>query len=571
MTVCEMNKPFTPRDIKSLSSTKELVYTNAERFGDKPLYIYVENKEKKTYTYNDNKETFDAFGTALFRLGLNGKAVSLCTEQHPHWIASFLSVIAAGGVIVPLDRELLPEQLAGFIKLTESEAVILSARELKMLSAELSDMTSVKHIIIIGQDTLPEGFDDERIKTFTSLVEKGKELLASGDTGFLDFERDNRSTACILFTSGTTGTSKGVMLSEYNILFSTVQCCRMVANDDKDVFVSVLPIHHTFALTTNHLSMSYLGGTTFMNDSLKHTFKNITEVKPTCLILVPLFLETMDKKIWDNIKKQGKEKQVKALMKMSNAMRKTGIDMRKTLFEKILNSFGGNLHHIIVGGAPLDPEIIRDFDAFGITVVEGYGITECCPLISVNPFSKRKIGSAGLVADGLEARIGDPNELGEGEIQVRGGNVFTGYYKNEEATKEAFTEDGWFCTGDIGRIDKDNYIYITGRKKNVIIASNGKNVYPEELEEYLNKSDIIKEAAVIGRNTADGVVITALIYPDKDVCGDMDDKELYEKIFSEINLINKGLPTFKHITALEIRDSEFEKTTTRKIKRFLLK
>jgi long-chain acyl-CoA synthetase len=317
--------------------------------------------------------------------------------------------------------------------------------------------------------------------------------------------------------------------------------------------------------------MSYLGGTTFMNDSLKHTFKNITEVKPTCLILVPLFLETMDKKIWDNIKKQGKEKQVKALMKMSNAMRKTGIDMRKTLFEKILNSFGGNLHHIIVGGAPLDPEIIRDFDAFGITVVEGYGITECCPLISVNPFSKRKIGSAGLVADGLEARIGDPNELGEGEIQVRGGNVFTGYYKNEEATKEAFTDDGWFCTGDIGRIDKDNYIYITGRKKNVIIASNGKNVYPEELEEYLNKSDIIKEAAVIGRNTADGIVITALIYPDKDVCGDMDDKELYEKIFSEINLINKGLPTFKHITALEIRDREFEKTTTRKIKRFLLK
>ena len=258
-------------------------------------------------------------------------------------------------------------------------------------------------------------------------------------------------------------------------------------------------------------------------------------------------------------------------MTMSNGMRHAGIDMRKTLFEKILNSFGGNLNQIVVGGAPLDPGIIRDFDAFGVTVVEGYGITECCPLISVNPHDWRKFGSAGIVADGLEAKISEPNEAGEGEILVRGGNVFMGYYKNEEATKDAITEDGWFRTGDIGYLDKDNFVYITGRKKNVIIASNGKNVYPEELEEYLNKCEIIKEAVVIGRNSDDGVVITALIYPDKDVCGDINDNELYEKIFSEINLINKGLPTFKHITAIEIRDREFEKTTTRKIKRFLLK
>ena len=566
-----MKKKFSPRDIRSLESVKDLVYTNAERFGDKPLYIYLQNKEQITYTYNEHKDVFNAFGTALFELGLNDKKIALCSDQHPHWVASFLSVIAAGGVIVPLDRELAAEQLAGFINITESEAVIISTRELKLLSGCLSKLKTVKHIIIIGQYDVPEDINDERIVSFSSLVDKGNSLLEAGDTGFLDFQRDNNSLACILFTSGTTGTSKGVMLSEYNLMFSTVQCSRMVSNDETDVFVSVLPIHHTFALTTNHLAMSYLGGTAFMNDSLKHTFKNITEVKPTCLILVPLFLETMDKKIWDNIRKQGKEKQVRALMKMSNGMRKAGIDMRKTLFEKILNSFGGNLRHIIVGGAPLDPEIIRDFDAFGITVVEGYGITECCPLISVNPYNWRKIGSAGLVADGLEARIDEPDSSGDGEIVVRGGNVFTGYYKNEEATKDAFTEDGWFKTGDIGHIDGDDFVYITGRKKNVIIASNGKNVYPEELEEYLNKCDIIKESVVLGRNTDDGVIITALIYPDKDVIGDIDESELYEKIFSEINLINKGLPTFKHITAIEIRDREFEKTTTKKIKRFLLK
>ena len=565
-----MKKKFKPRDINSLSSVKELVYSNADMYGDKSLYIYIEEKERKTFTYNDQKTTFDALGTALFDLGLDGKHIALCSDQHPDWISTFLSVIASGGVIIPLDRELQPEQLAGFISLTKSEAVFVSEREYGMLEPHFPELTTVRHIVITGARP-KEPLKDDRVILFDDLIDRGKTLIEAGDGRFAACERDVHDLACILFTSGTTGTSKGVMLSEYNILFSTVQCCRMVSPDEHDVFVSVLPIHHTFALTTNHLAMSHLGCTAFMNDSLKRTFKNITEVKPTCLILVPLFLETMDKKIWENIRKQGKEKQVRAMMKASNAMRKAGIDMRRTLFSKILNSFGGNLEQIIVGGAPLDPAIIRDFDAFGVTVVEGYGITECCPLISVNPYNWRKIGSAGLVADGLEARIDEPSETGDGEIQVRGGNVFMGYYENEAATKEAFTEDGWFRTGDIGHMDKDNFIYITGRKKNVIIASNGKNVYPEELEEYLLKSPIIKEAVVIGRKGDEGIVITALIYPDPDVVADLDEKELYEKIFSEINLINKGLPTFKHITALEIRDSEFEKTTTKKIKRFLLK
>ena len=563
-------KKFVPREFKRLSSVEELVYTAAGRFGDKPLYYYIEDKEKKTFTYNDHKHSFDALRAALTDMRLGGKTVSLCGDQHPDWITTFLSVIGCGGVIVPLDRELQAEQLAGFVSITESETLFVSEREYKMLLPYFDTLPLLRAVVIIGAHPVDE-INDEKVVLFDDLIEKGEKLIADGTYVPGTFKADPARLSCILFTSGTTGTSKGVMISEYNILFSVIQCCKMVSNDENDVFVSVLPIHHTFALITNHLAMSHIGATSFMNDSLKHTFKNITEVKPTCLILVPLFLETMDKKIWDNVKKQGKEKQVRALMKASNAMRKAGIDMRKTFFSGILNAFGGNLDRIIVGGAPIDPEILRDFDAFGITVVEGYGITECCPLISVNPLKQRKFGSAGLIADGLEARIDEPAETGDGEIQVRGGNVFMGYYKNDAATKEAFTEDGWFRTGDIGIIDEDGYIFITGRKKNVIIASNGKNVYPEELEEYLLKSPIIKEAAVIGRKGDDGIVITALIYPDKDAVGDIDEKELYEKIFSEINLINKGLPTFKHITALEIRDSEFEKTTTRKIKRFLLK
>ena len=567
-----MNKKLPHHQYQDLYNLKDLVYVNAERWGDKPLYIYIENKEKNIYTYNDHKRTFNALGTALYKYGLFEKTVSLVGDQHPDWIATYLSVISAGGVIVPLDRELKADQLCGFIQITESEALFCTERELKDLSEFLPSLEKIRYIVLIGErpdpSTLPS---DGRIMFFDDLVAEGEKLLEEGERAFLDFERPTNTLASILFTSGTTGTSKGVMLSEYNIVFSIVQCCRMVISDNNDLFVSVLPIHHTFSLTTNHLAMSNIGATSFLNDSLRHTFKNITEVKPTALILVPLFVETMHKKIWDNIRKNGKEKQVRALMKASDAMRKTGIDMRRKIFAQIIEAFGGNLKYIIVGGAPLEPQLIRDFDSFGIEIYEGYGLTECCQLISVNPYGWRKIGSAGYVAYGMEARIEADEGETEGEIVVSGGNVFMGYYKNEEATKEAFTADGWFRTGDIGRIDKDNFIYITGRKKNVIIASNGKNVYPEELEEYAHKIPYIKEIVVIGRKTETDTAITAIVYPDKDNYPDYTDEVFYEKILSHINEINKGLPSFKHITALEIRDTEFEKTTTKKIKRFLVK
>ncbi|MBQ3870281.1 MAG: AMP-binding protein [Clostridia bacterium] len=567
-----MKKELPHHPYQDLIRLRDLVYVNAERWGDKPLYIYVENKEKHIYTYNDHKRVFNAIGTALSKLGLFEKTVSLVGDQHPDWIDAYLSVICAGGVIVPLDRELKPDQLCGFIRTTDSEALFCTEREFRTVYPALDTLPALRYIILIGEEPDRSGMpEDERILYFDDLVAEGEKMLEEGDRSFLDFERDSNSLAAILFTSGTTGTSKGVMLSEYNIVFSVVQCCKMVISNENDVFVSVLPIHHTFALTTNHLAMSNIGATAFLNDSLRHTFKNITEVKPTALILVPLFIETMHKKIWDSIRKNGKEKQVRALMKMSDAMRKTGVDMRRRLFGQIIGAFGGNLKYMIVGGAPLDPNLVRDFDSFGIEIYEGYGITECCPLISVNPYNWRKIGSVGYVAYGMEARIEAEEGETEGEIVVSGGNVFLGYYKNEEATREAFTDDGWFKTGDIGHIDKDKFVYITGRKKNVIIASNGKNVYPEELEEYAHKIPYIKEIVVIGRNGENGTVITALVYPDRDNYPDYSNEVFYEKIFSHINDINKGLPSFKHITALEIRDNEFEKTTTKKIKRFLLK
>lgn len=567
-----MYKGYPKHPYQPLSGIRDLVYVNAKRWGNKDLYIYVENKQKLHYTYNRHKEVFDSLGTAFAELGLFDKTVSLVGDQHPQWVAAYLTTITAGGVIVPLDRAVSPDQLAGFVNSTESSALFISEKDLKAMVPYLSSLSTVKYIVVIGDEPKKEDLPkDERIRTFNELLALGDELLKSGDRRFLDYNRDPSKLAAILFTSGTTGTSKGVMLTENNIVASIVICCRMVASYEKDSFVAVLPINHTFAMTTNHMSMANIGGTVFMNDSIKYALRNFAEVKPTTLILVPLFLETMDKKIWDGIRKKGKEKQVRSLMKFSNGLRKLGIDLRRTFFKEILDVFGGNLKYIIVGGAPLNPEYIRDFDAFGVTVAEGYGITECCPLISVNPYNWCKIGSVGLLACDMQVKIDAKPGESDGEILVKGPNVFIGYFKNEEATKSAFTSDGWFRTGDIGHVDADNFIYLTGRKKNVIIASNGKNVYPEELEEYLYKIPYIKEVVVIGRQKAGETAVTAVVFPDHDAYPDMTDAQFYDTIKAEINTINKALPAFKHITELDIRDTEFEKTTTRKIKRFLIK
>jgi len=380
----------------------------------------------------------------------------------------------------------------------------------------------------------------------------------------------------LLFTSGTTGTSKGVMLSHRNLYTAANACCQCTRYDSKDSIVSVLPIHHTFELTTMHIAASNLGISTYINESIRYATRNFKEYKPTLLVLVPLFLETIHKKIWETIRKKGIEKKVRTAMKVSDGLLKAGIDMRSKFFSDITDVFGGRLKSIVVGGAPLDPQIVRDFYSFGITVLQGYGITECSPLVSVNIPGKVSFESVGQVVTDCEVKIehmeGCPED--EGEILVRGGNVMLGYYENPEATAEVFTEDGWFRTGDIGRIDKKGYITITGRKKNVIIASNGKNVFPEELEERLAKIPEVKESVVIARtdkNTGD-TIITALILPNTEVVGENYCHDDVCEIMKEgITKINKSLPSYKHINKFEIRTEEFEKTPSKKIKRFLLK
>jgi len=348
----------------------------------------------------------------------------------------------------------------------------------------------------------------------------------------------------------------------------------MLENHDK--IVAVLPAHHTYETTCTFFAAGMLGVQLCQNESLKTVSRNFQFYQPEKMVLVPLFVDTLIKKIWDEIEKKGKTKTVKTAIKLSNALRKIGIDLRRKLFKDILNAFGGKVNAIICGGAPLKPENIKTMDAFGIKIWQGYGITECSPLISVIPedMHMKKAGSVGHPVFQNEVKITDKDENGNGEILVRGANVMIGYLDNEEATKEVFTDDGFFKTGDVGYIDKDGYIYITGRKKNIIILSNGKNIYPEEIEEYLAKIEGIKECAVIGRKKENGDDnIAALIFPDMEleIFKGKDIKEAEAKLKEEVEKLNKELPVFKQITEVEVRDVEFEKTTTKKIIRYKLK
>ena len=364
------------------------------------------------------------------------------------------------------------------------------------------------------------------------------------------------------------------MLCQKNLCTNIASAANAIDFIEKGTrLVSVLPMNHTYEVTCCHFAAQFYGASVFLNDNLKYVLRNFQNFKPQVLVLVPLFVETMHKKIWSEIRSKGKEKLVRRMIKISNALRKIGIDLRSKFFAQILNALGGELQGIVCGGAPLNPQLIQDFSDFGIDILEGYGITECSPLLAVNEIGKQRMRSVGPAVQNVKIRIDKENETDEtGEIVAYGDNVMLGYYRNEEATKAVFTEDGWFCTGDIGYMDKDGYVYITGRKKNVIILSNGKNIFPEEIEEYLAQISIISESVVVGKPLpgSDDIVITALVYPDYEQLGSLSADEVYTKVKDEIDNVNRNLPQYKQIRQVIIRETEFEKTTSRKIKRYKL-
>ncbi len=553
-----------PKEIKSL---RDLVETSAELYGDKILYIYKRGEARYSFSYNDYRRDLYRLGEGMSRIGLMGRTVAVIGESCPEYMTAYIAAVSGGGVIVPLDRDLGHAEIARFADLSGAEAVFYTDQFNDVLPSLAEQMPQVRYFIPIapaeGSDTTDgsSSAGDAVILPYSELLALGDKAMEEGDRSFLDYDctADMSQMSALLFTSGTTGTSKGVMLSHANLVASVNAASRGTIFGPDNTFVDLLPMHHSYEITCGHLGAANLGGTVYINDSLKNTLRSITTFKPDSLIVVPLYVETMHKRIWAEIARKGMTRRVRALMKASSAMHRAGIDIRRKLFKQILDGLGGNLRYIICGGAPLSPELVRDFDAFGIEICEGYGITECSPLIAVNRHGKVRLRSVGQPVDNCEVRIADPSADGTGEIEARGRNVMLGYFGNEEATAEVFTEDGWFRTGDVGCMDADGYIYITGRKKNIIILSNGKNIFPEEIEEHLYTSPLIGECVVIGRkNSAGDTRITAVIYPS-DEAVELEGKSEEEKlalIRDAVNTINRSLPVYKQVRDVELRSEK---------------
>ena len=568
-----------------LKSIYDLFERGSKLYGAHPLYRF--NKEKDnmvTVNYDEYLTFLQKMTLAFEELGVRDQKVVVVGETSVQWITTYVATVTSGGVIVPLDPGILADEMINFINLSEAKVVVYSKTFAKLFEERGNELTTVEMFVETDKSTFTltteEPYEASRYTSFNNALALGEYLYANlGEGGFVLPEQDIEKLSVLLFTSGTTGTSKGVMLSQKNIcaVMKGIEPTLNVLTKDDSV-MSVLPIHHTYEMSAGILAPMIYGMTINISDGIKYVAKNMKQFQPTIMTLVPLFAATLYKTIMKSVKKQGKEKTLKTGVKISNFLLKLHVDLRKKLFGQVLEALGGRLKYFVVGGAALNPEIVDSFKSLGIHISQGYGITECAPLISVIDLKDYNPASCGKAMLGVEVRIDkeNPDDL-TGEIVVRGENVMLGYYNAPELTAEVIDEEGWFRTGDYGYVDEKGYIYITGRKKNIIIASNGKNVFPEEIEEYIDGISLVEEVVVVGRDEKKNgeVDIVAIVVPNAEECeaqGITDnDEEIYNRIYAQITEVNKKLVPYKHINKLEIRKEPFEKTAARKIKRFLVK
>jgi long-chain acyl-CoA synthetase len=563
------NKPLY--DVRKILNLKDMIEQSAKIYAEKPAFLVKEkgNPDYVPVSYSKYKGDIDAFGTALINLGLKDKKIALIGENRYEWSTSYLGVCNGTGIIVPLDRELPQNEIENCMQRSHTDAIIFSGIVSKNIENIMKNKSTCKYFINMD---LEEDADGQI--SYNKLLKKGHELIAQGNREFLDAEIDNEAMDMLLFTSGTTEKSKAVMLSHKNIVANLMAMCSMLYIDEKDVFLSVLPPHHTYECTCGFLCQMYRGCTIAYCEGLRHIVKNLRESKCTMMNGVPLVFESIYKQLMNQVtKKPGAMKKLKFGIKLSNLLGVLNIDIKRKLFAEIHNALGGHLRMFISGAAAIDPQVSKGFRNIGITLVQGYGLTECAPIVGLNRNCWYKDDSAGLPLPGLKVVIDNPNSEGIGEIKVSGPSVMIGYYENQEAT-EAVIRDGWFYTGDMAFLDSDGFIHITGRMKNVIVTKNGKNVYPEEIETLLGRSDYIKEALVYGKEGKDDVIVCAIIVPDKEKleedikAGILPQQDVDAIINAEVKRINKELVTYKYIKELTLRDTEFEKTTTKKIKRY---
>ena len=555
--------------IDSLQTVRDLLQYAKTKYAARIAYQQIENRSyESAITFRGIADNVDALGTALLAHGLRGKHIALLGETSIEWVTSYLAVLNGTGVVMPMDCELNPETMAKQLNFGDAEAVICSARMVRKLKAVIADCPRIRTVIMM-RTTEAQELPADREQLFVEfLLREGRQRIKQGDSAFTGAPIDPEAMSELVFTSGTTGANKGVMLCHRNIVSALQGAKRLVGY--LHTSMSVLPANHTYELTC-HLAAGILEGTTvYINDDLRHVMQNIGHFAPEMICMVPMMVNLIVRKVRIEAEKANLTRHLEYGMWCSNLLRKFGLDFRKKFFKPITKTFGGNLTKIICGGAPLPQETIDFMDAIGVTVLNGYGITECAPLVAVNGDKLQRKGSVGKVLPTCQVRIQNPDENGNGEIQVRGGNVMLGYYKMPEDTAQVFTEDGWFRTGDLGRLDKQGFLYISGRVKNLIILSNGKNIYPEELEETLgNQISYLKESVV--HTDSEGTGIYAVCYLDPEFClanGLASAEDKHDRLMADIKKYNQRMPSFKRIADVEISDTEFEKTSTKKIRRF---
>ena len=575
------DKRYLFRDKHAVTDLKDLINRSADEYADLTIFMqkYRPNAPFMELTYRKAREDVNALGTAMLSLGLQDRHIGLIGRNSIEWGESYLAITGGVGVVVPLDRELNESELHQLAVKGELEAVItVNDKYYEMFkNIKAAGDTSIKYIINADMD------DDEDSKegllSWWMLREKGRKKLFNGDRSYIDAQIINTDLAAIIFTSGTTGVSKGVLLSHRNLVLDAMLCQTMMEARPKDICFSILPMHHAYECTGTFLDCVYSGATIAFCRGLKYIRKDIQEIRPTIMLSVPVIIENFYNKILKAVKEKGGEKNLQKFLLMNREARRFKLKLPKAVTKDIVALFGGRLHTMISGGAAIDGTILDFFCNVGFRAIQGYGLTECSPIVALNPVKRKymKNNSAGHLLPFTECKIIDGDDNGIGEICFRGPTIMMGYYKDPENTEKVLDSEGWFHTGDIGFLDRDNYVFITGRKKNVIIAPNGKNVFPEELEGYLLALPIVEECMVWdGESDSatefDGIHATVRLSAEdlEDKLGkDYTAEQAAELLESEVDKINSDLPRFKRIAHVIVRDREFEKTTTSKIKRFV--
>lgn len=550
---------------------KEMLVKSGEAFGDRPAYIFKTEKvgQFREITHKQFREEINNLGTKLIKMGLKNKRIAVISENRYEWGVAYLATVAGTGIIVPLDKALPDNEIENLVIRSEVEAIFYSSKYNEVINKIKKDQnTKVKYFISMDLEKEEKGIYSQK-----ELIEEGKELIEEGNTEFLESKINNEEMGIMLFTSGTTAKSKAVMLSHKNICANLMDIAAVLKVDENDRFLSFLPLHHTFECTTGFLYPISKGSCIAFCEGIRHIADNIKEYQISVMVSVPILFETMYKKVLKGIEKKGKLETVKKGIKISNFLLKFGIDIRKKLFKEIHENLGGKVRLFVAGGAALDPEAEKGFNELGFKLCQGYGLTETSPVIATEDDKYKKLGSIGKALPSIDVKIVDQNEEGIGELVAKGPSRMIGYYNNEEATKETIDEEGWLHTGDLARIDKDGYIFISGRKKFVIVLKNGKNIYPEELENLINKIDGISESFVYGKPEDDGdyKICAKIVYDKelaKEIYGTTKETDLKEIIWKEVKRVNKTMPAYKYVRELTLTDKELIKTTTQKIKRF---